>query len=76
MSDLHKCPNCGGLTKEKGHLCAPVPHQSKCGYCEGMVENARHVCMAMRENLQYVCEACGRMAVEADVLCQPAKIQG
>ncbi len=73
---LHKCPNCGGLTKEKGHLCAPVPAPSKCGYCDSVAENARHVCRAMREKLEYVCDACGRMAESADLLCQPAKIPG
>ncbi|MBI5016531.1 MAG: hypothetical protein HZB55_13710 [Deltaproteobacteria bacterium] len=76
MSELHTCPNCGGLTKKEGHLCAPVPNPTKCDYCNGVTESARHACVQMREKLEYVCDACGRMAVSADLLCQPSKLKG
>ncbi len=75
MAELHTCPNCGGITKEKGHLCAPTPTPTKCDYCNTSTESARHACLEMREKLEYVCDSCGRMAVSADLLCQPSKLQ-
>lgn len=77
MGELYKCATCGGLTKEKGHLCAPQPvHGGKCDYCGEGEESARHVCRPMREKLEYVCDACGRLAASADLLCRPAKLPG
>ncbi|GAB4255333.1 MAG: hypothetical protein Kow0092_00320 [Deferrisomatales bacterium] len=74
MADVYKCANCGAVTSEKGHLCDPQPVADKCGYCGKEVDNPRHVCKPMREKLEYVCEACGRAAEQADLLCKPTKI--
>ena len=76
MGELHKCATCGAVTKEDGHLCAPVPNLAQCDHCGQSTENARHVCRTKREELDYVCDSCGRLADRADLLCQPAKVPG
>ncbi len=71
-----KCPTCQGTINEKGHLCVPVEkNDEKCDWCGSLIPNARHLCSAKVKELSYICNSCGRTAVDADHLCHPEKIQ-
>jgi hypothetical protein len=84
MANIYKCTNCGAVTTEKGHLCAPEQVAGKGEYCGASGKAAGQACASSaksagqacgsHQNLAYECEKCGRPAEQADLLCKPTKI--
>lgn len=69
------CPTCHGHTSE-GHLCVPLAkHDKTCDWCGSLIPSERHLCLDKVKELAYICNSCGRTAVQADYLCQPSKIK-
>lgn len=72
----NKCPTCGKETGELGHLCTPQEvGDSKCDWCGSIIPNARHMCSEKVKKLSYICNSCGRTAVNPDELCKPEEIE-
>jgi hypothetical protein len=70
----YTCKRCGALAKEPGHLCSPCNDRKKCRFCGAPDVDARHVCKRKLDALQYVCDGCGRVATDAELLCKPVAI--
>ena len=71
-----KCPTCNGDVSEHGHLCVPVGKKDeKCDWCGALIADNRHLCSEKIKSLSYICNSCGRTAVDAGNLCDPEKIQ-
>ena len=70
----YTCKTCGAVAEEPGHLCAPSVETTACPYCGKNEPHVKHYCKGKMEDLQYVCEGCGRLATSADLLCKPVKV--
>lgn len=71
----YPCPTCGGTASGRGHLCHPRNESAyTCEFCKKTVEDPRHVCTSMLDELQYVCKKCGRLSVYDSQLCEPETI--
>jgi hypothetical protein len=71
----HECPTCGKDSCPEGHLCVPVNlKDTKCEWCGALIPNERHLCSQKAKETAYICNSCGRTAVEAKYLCQPQRI--
>jgi len=70
------CPTCKSQAGKQGHLCVPVAKKDeKCSWCGALIPNERHLCEKKVKELAYICNSCGRTAVNAEYLCQPKKIK-
>ena len=75
MKKEHICPTCLQTTGEDGHLCVPVAKKDeKCDWCGALIVNERHLCNNKVKEIAYICNSCGRAAVQAEQLCSPKKI--
>ena len=71
----YSCPSCGAQATGRGHLCHPRSEgEFTCEFCEKTVNDARHVCASMVDELQYICKKCGRLSVYDSQLCEPEPI--
>jgi hypothetical protein len=68
------CKRCGAVTREPGHLCEPCGDNKTCAFCGATDTGPRHVCKKKIEAMAFVCDGCGRVATEADLLCKPKAI--
>ncbi len=70
------CATCGKVASGRGHLCHPFEGSApyKCEFCKKKVEDPRHVCSSMLDNLEYTCKDCGRVAPYSSLLCTPGLI--
>ncbi|MFA5857559.1 MAG: hypothetical protein WC955_00680 [Elusimicrobiota bacterium] len=72
----HVCPTCNCKTKDGGHMCVPTDkHTEKCDWCGAMIPTIRHLCNDKVKELAYICNSCGRTAIDASHLCKPKKIK-
>jgi uncharacterized Zn finger protein len=55
-------------------LCKPCDDRQKCTFCGETDLGPRHVCKKKIAAMGFVCEGCGRVATEADLLCKPRGI--
>jgi hypothetical protein len=70
--ETYSCPTCERTASGRGHLCHPREEGSfTCEFCSKSVEDARHVCSAMLDKIEYICKKCGRLAVYDSLLCEP-----
>ena len=74
MSDLYTCKNCGSVTSEKGHLCAPEPVEDNCDLCSEPVQDARHISQPMLQKMAFTCGNCGRPTEDPELVCKPEKM--
>ncbi len=82
MTDYVKtfpCPTCKAQASGRGHLCHPLSMMAAglpyvCEFCKKTVSDARHVCVSMLDNVEYVCKKCGRVAVYDSALCEPTPV--
>ena len=71
-----KCPTCKKKINPAGHLCVPrTKKDHSCDWCGSLILNERHMCHDKIKELAYICNSCGRTAVQAEHLCKPTKIQ-
>ena len=76
QENTHVCPTCQKPTSENGHLCVPVAaNDKKCDWCGSLIINHRHLCKDKLSDISYICNSCGRTAVQADLHCSPEKIE-
>lgn len=69
------CPTCKKET-EKGHACVPLSDKDhKCEWCGSLVLEHRHLCKEKIKDLSYICNSCGRAAVDPSLLCDPKKVE-
>ena len=69
------CPTCQQTASASGHLCVPITKKDeKCRWCGALIIDERHACDGKVKELAYICNSCGRMAVSANHLCSPRKI--
>ncbi len=69
------CPTCNQSTGREGHLCVPVKlEDNQCDWCGSLLLNQRHLCHDKVKELSFICNSCGRTAVQAELLCKPQKI--
>ena len=74
-TEKHACRTCGEVTGSDGHMCVPANHEDeKCAWCGALIVNKRHLCADKVQELAYVCNSCGRTAVQAEHLCDPVPI--
>jgi hypothetical protein len=71
----HACPTCHQKVGEAGHLCSPGDKHESCDWCGALIPDARHLCNKKIKELAYICNSCGRTAVQADFLCEPKKVK-
>ncbi|HON51544.1 MAG TPA: dodecin domain-containing protein [Candidatus Sumerlaeota bacterium] len=72
----HVCPTCGQHSGPDGHMCYPVSKEDKtCDWCGNVIPDERHLCDGKLKELTYICNSCGRTAVKAEYLCNPAIIK-
>ncbi len=75
----NKCPNCGGSTGKRGHMCSPSapPREAyECSHCGRTETDPRHICFPKLAEVRFSCAKCGRVAVQESDLCSPREIQG
>lgn len=71
----HTCPTCLQTTGKDGHLCMPEKAtDEKCDWCGSLIPDKRHLCNKKVKEISYVCNSCGRSAVNPEYLCKPQKI--
>ncbi|MBR9979950.1 MAG: hypothetical protein KFF50_02880 [Desulfatitalea sp.] len=70
----YTCKRCGALANAPGHLCQPCNDRQKCRFCGRPDSDRRHVCKSKLEEMRYVCNGCGRIATDAELLCRPEAI--
>jgi dodecin len=74
--DKNICPTCAEPVADNGHLCVPLNKKDqKCDWCGSLIVNERHLCNDKVKELAYICNSCGRTAVESQFLCSPKKIK-
>ena len=74
---VYACANCGKVTTEKRHLCAPRTAPSEvftCAYCGQSSSEMWHLCFPTLEKVKYFCGLCGRVAPSRDDVCSPKVI--
>ena len=63
------------------HAIASLPlvpvnlKDTKCEWCGNLIPTERHLCSDKVKEISYVCNSCGRTAVEGKYLCKPKKIE-
>jgi hypothetical protein len=65
----YTCKRCGAVANEPGHLCNPCGDRSKCSFCGAPDTTATHVCSQKLAKMKFVCDGCGRVAMEKEALC-------
>lgn len=70
----YTCKNCGAVAKEPGHLCNPCGDRNNCSFCGAPDVSQAHMCTGKLQQMKYVCDGCGRVAVNADLLCKASPI--
>ena len=74
--EAHVCPTCHQKVGDVGHLCSPGGNaHENCDWCGSLIPDQRHLCDKKIRALAYICNSCGRTAVKADYLCDPAKVK-
>lgn len=69
------CPTCDKTVGSLGHMCVPrMKGDSKCDWCGSLIPDPRHICKGKLKDLAFICNSCGRTAVQAVNLCKPKKI--
>ena len=70
----YTCKNCGAVANAPGHLCNPCGDRQNCSFC-GTPETAHtHMCSGKLTAMKYVCDGCGRVAMDRELLCKPSEI--
>ena len=70
----YTCKNCGAVAKAPGHLCNPCDDKKKCSFCGAPEVDPKHICKDKLASMKFVCDGCGRVAMEGDQLCKPTPI--
>ncbi len=71
----YKCPTCNNKASGRGHLCHPLGGTPFiCEFCKKTVDDPRHACKSMQDNIEYICKKCGRLAPYDSLLCNPETI--
>ena len=71
----HVCQTCLQETGKEGHMCIlRSDDDTECEWCGALVPDERHLCDEKVKELAYICNTCGRSAVQAKHLCNPKKI--
>jgi len=70
----YTCKRCGAVAKLPGHLCCPCNDRQRCRFCGAPDIDPIHVCKSKLSAMKYVCDGCGRIATDAELLCRPAAI--
>ncbi len=70
----HTCKNCGAVAKDPGHLCNPCDDRKKCRFCGEPDVHRAHMCSGKLNAMKFVCDGCGRVSMDSDLLCKPAPI--
>lgn len=71
---LLSCAICGQPVKPPGHYC-DVKYPYICKYCGTKVEKGYHFCKEKVGKAKFDCKTCGRIAVDAEDLCAPARFR-
>lgn len=71
----YTCKTCGANAESPGHLCNPCGDEAACTFCGKPETDTKHVCKDKLSAMKYVCDGCGRVAMEEDSLCQPSEIK-
>jgi len=75
-SEKHVCQTCQQPTGETGHLCVPTTRKdTKCDWCGALITDERHLCDPKIRELAFICNSCGRTAIQAEHLCQPVRVK-
>ncbi|MDX9703765.1 MAG: dodecin family protein [Candidatus Auribacterota bacterium] len=70
------CPTCKKPAGPKGHKCSPNPQaESNCDWCGAQITDARHLCDEKNSGATYICNSCGRAAINPDQVCDPKEIK-
>ena len=70
----YTCKRCGAKAKSPGHLCQPCGDRKACRFCGAPEIDERHKCRANLDIMKFVCDGCGRIATDKELLCKPAAI--
>lgn len=74
--ETETCPTCNKPAGPDGHLCSPKPQdESTCDWCGAQIADQRHMCDEKSGRLAYICNSCGRAAVQPDQVCDPKEIK-
>ena len=68
------CQVCGQPVRRPGHVCDPKGLPYKCEYCGIQVISAYHLCKQIIDKARYWCKDCGRVGVNKEDLCAPARL--
>lgn len=71
MASVYECEACGVITTQPERLCTPRQLADKGIYCS-MAPVAGEMCKSMKDHETCVCGSCGRIAGEAELLCNPS----
>jgi rubrerythrin len=71
---VYTCQTCGALAEEPGHLCNPNMEPMTCAFCGATAPHTKHYCKGKLEDIKFVCNKCGRLAISEDLLCEPTKV--
>jgi hypothetical protein len=74
MKEVFECGTCGVVSDASVELCAPRQVNGIEDYC-GTAGESAEMCGIMLKSLKYECNACGRAAEEADLVCDPIRIR-
>jgi hypothetical protein len=70
------CPTCLKPAGPHGHLCVPAAATDEtCDWCGSLIPNQRHLCSDKVKEIAYICNSCGRTAVDPEHLCRPETIR-
>ncbi len=67
----HTCTTCGAVANNPENICKPSKTTNKSSFCGHHTIDIENVCADKLRKMQYVCDGCGRVAMEKDHLCNP-----
>ena len=68
------CANCGAVSLRQDGICEVQGRMTRADWCGTKSLEPAKGCQNRVHNLRYACGKCGRVAVDAGLLCEPEQM--